>query len=118
MKYIYHEVGQALLQSRAVSRYYKVGDEISQSAAGKLLQICANIITKLGSYLTKWGISYFKVGQSLLQSGTGIIKWGNFITEWGRYYKVGQLLKRRPAHLRENRTTFTDRANKVEGRMV
>lgn len=27
-KYIYHEVGQALLQSRAVSRYYKVGEEI------------------------------------------------------------------------------------------
>ena len=40
----------------------------------------------------------YKIGQSLLQSGVGIIKLANFIEKWG------QLLQKRPVHLRDTRT--------------
>ena len=46
----------------------------------------------------------YKVDHSLLPSDVGIIKWGNFIKKWARYYKMEQLLQKRPVHLRDTRT--------------
>ena len=59
----YYKVGQALLQSRVVLRYYKV-----------VQVVC------------------YKHGWLLLQSGVCTAKWGNFITMWGSYRKIEQYL--------------------------
>ena len=52
------------------TRYYKLGQELSQSAAGY----------------------HYKVGQSLLQSAVGIIKYDNFIAKWNNCYRKGQYI--------------------------
>ena len=52
------------------TRYYKLGQELSQSAAGY----------------------HYKVGQSLQQSAVGIINQDNFIAKWNNCYRKGQYL--------------------------
>ena len=52
-----------------------------------LLQIRANLVTNLGSFIiTDWGKCCYQLGQ-LLQIRVTVI------TNWGRYYKLGQLLQ-------------------------
>ena len=52
-----------------------------------LLQMRANVVTNLGSFIiTNWG-SYYKLGQPLLQKNPAITCRGNM------YYKLGQLLQ-------------------------
>ena len=105
VRQLYYKVGQALLISRAASRYYKLEQAILQSGAGNLLQSWAIVITKCGKYY-KVGKFYYKVGRELLQHGAGDLLQIRLIViaKWGRYYKVGKLLQRRPVHLCDTRT--------------
>ena len=74
-----------MLQIRAVSFYYKLGETLLQIGAASLLQIGA-IVLQIGTAITNWGNRYYKIGQ-LLPTGA------KFITNWVIYYKLGQLLQ-------------------------
>ena len=86
---------QELLQRRAASRYYKVGQNILQNVAGNLLLSGTIFITKWDRYY-KVKQHHYKVGQVLL--------WIN------RYYKVEQVLQR-GATLLQNGVGITKRSS-------
>ena len=74
-----------------------MGPFISQSEAD---------IRKWARFIRKWN-RYYKVRQELLQIGTSynwvIAKWGRYYKVGQLYYKVEQLLQRRPVHLLNTR---------------
>ena len=71
-------MGEVLLQSSAVSRYYKVGQELLESGAGNLLQSETTLL-QCGTDIAKCGKHYYKIVQLPVTTN-----WERARTKWGR----------------------------------
>lgn len=79
MSQFYYELGQALLQNMAASRYCKVGQESCNMW---------QVYYKVGQNLQNWTTRYCKVGQ-ILKSGATLLQSAAGTTKRSNYYKEG-----------------------------
>ena len=85
-------------------------NSVNPLKCGAMIMKQRSIYYKNARFITKWD-RYYKLGQELLQSGAGyLLQSGSIVIvtlytyQVGRLYcKVGQLLQKRPVHLRDTR---------------